>query len=134
LENPYLDNSLPQSWRPSKSNGTPGLINDVFTYVEENNDETLNFNFKLNQNFPNPFNPETIIKYSVPQVGKHERLFVQLKIYDILGGEVATLVNEEKPAGNYFVKFKAAGLAGGIYIYRLETPLGSKSMKMIFLK
>jgi hypothetical protein len=103
LENPYLDNSLPQSWRPSKSNGTPGLINDVFTYVEENNDETLNFNFKLNQNFPNPFNPETIIKYSVPQVGKHERLFVQLKIYDILGGEVATLVNEEKPAGNYFV-------------------------------
>jgi hypothetical protein len=71
--------------------------------------------FSLNQNFPNPFNPTTIIRFGVP-----ERSNVVLKIYDILGGEVATLVNEEMDAGWYERSFNAIGLSSGVYIYRLE--------------
>ena len=134
LENPNFDNSLPQSWLPSKSNGTPGKINDVFTYIKKNEVPAKSTNFILNQNFPNPFNPITKIEYSVPSNGTSQGVFVQLKIYDVLGNEVVTLVNGEKPAGTYEVEFNASGLAGGIYFYRLENPLGSKSKKMIFLK
>ncbi|MBU0475615.1 MAG: T9SS type A sorting domain-containing protein [Bacteroidetes bacterium] len=75
--------------------------------------------YKLEQNYPNPFNPTTTIKYSIPNSAKSETSNVKLIVYDILGSEVATLVNEKKSAGNYEVKFNASNLASGIYIYRI---------------
>ncbi len=85
--------------------------------------------YSLAQNYPNPFNPSTTIKYSIP-----EQSYVTLKVYDILGREVGTLVNEEKPAGNYEVEFNPVSgnqhLASGIYFYQiLVSALQSKAGK-----
>jgi len=85
--------------------------------------------FTLNQNYPNPFNPNTKISWQSP-VGSWQTL----KIYDVLGNEVATLVNEEKPAGNYSVEFNASQLASGIYFYRLTVGSFVQTRKMILLK
>ena len=85
--------------------------------------------FMLYQNYPNPFNPETKITYSIPQ-----RSFVSLKAYDLLGNEVAILVNEEKPAGIYEIKFNAARLPSGIYFYKLHTDKFTETKKMLYLK
>ncbi len=76
--------------------------------------------YSLSQNYPNPFNPTTKIKYSIPPVGTRDRVSVQLKVYDVLGKEVATLVHEEKTAGKYEVEFNAAKLTSGIYFYQLK--------------
>jgi photosystem II stability/assembly factor-like uncharacterized protein len=84
----------------------------------------------LEQNYPNPFNPTTNIGYRIPEFG-----FVTLKVYDLLGKEVATLVNEEKPAGNYEVNFDASGLSSGIYFYKLK--VGNEfieTKKLVLLK
>jgi hypothetical protein len=86
-------------------------------------------NYYLEQNFPNPFNPSTKIKYSLPDVG-----LVSLKVYDVLGNEIAALVNEEKPAGNYEVHFNASSLASGIYFYTLQAGTFIETKKMILLK
>ncbi len=86
-------------------------------------------NYSLKQNYPNPFNPTTNISYSIQKNG-----FVSLKVYDALGREVTTLVNEVKPAGNYLVNFNAAGLASGIYFYRLQAGGFTQNHKMILLK
>jgi hypothetical protein len=82
--------------------------------------------FSLEQNYPNPFNPTTKIKYSIAdvianpdEIGMKQSQFVTLKIYDVLGDEVATLVNEQKPAGTYEVEFNGTGLPSGIYFYQL---------------
>ena len=85
--------------------------------------------YSLAQNFPNPFNPSTTIRYQIPQDG-----IVTLKIYDILGSEVATLVNEEKLAGKYEVNFNASSLASGVYIYKIQSGSFINSKKMILLK
>ena len=80
--------------------------------------------FYLYQNSPNPFNPTTIIKYTIPTVIASEAKqsqFVTLKVYDVLGNEVTTLVNEEKPAGIYEVEFDAEKLPSGVYFYKLQT-------------
>jgi Secretion system C-terminal sorting domain len=93
--------------------------------------------FVLYQNYPNPFNPSTTIKYSIPVVGNghaHSATNVQLKIYDILGREVATLVNQKQQPGNYEVIFNAKHLSSGTYFYRLSAGNFSKSMKFILLK
>jgi photosystem II stability/assembly factor-like uncharacterized protein len=78
--------------------------------------------FVLHQNYPNPFNPSTKINYTIPFVETHRDVSLQtaLIIYDVLGNEVAVLVNEEKPAGNYEVEFNANGLTSGIYFYQLR--------------
>ncbi len=73
-------------------------------------------NFTLNQNFPNPFNPSTKIRYAIPG-GTTAK--VTLSIYDILGNEIAVLVNEEKPAGEYQVEWDASAYSSGVYFYRL---------------
>lgn len=86
-------------------------------------------NFALEQNYPNPFNPVTSINYQLPQTG-----FVTLKIYNILGKEVATLVNEEKSAGNYTVKFDGTGIPSGVYLYQLRAGSSVELKKMILLK
>ena len=85
--------------------------------------------YSLEQNYPNPFNPTTNIGYRIPGTG-----FVSLKVYDALGREVATLVNEVKPAGNYLVNFNASNLASGIYFYRLKAGNFTQNHKMILLK
>ncbi|MDA3861881.1 MAG: T9SS type A sorting domain-containing protein, partial [Melioribacteraceae bacterium] len=82
------------------------------------NSETGNLYFSLEQNYPNPFNPSTAIKYSIPSNVKGEMANVKLVVFDILGREVATLVNKEQKAGNYDVKFDASKLTSGIYLYR----------------
>ena len=85
--------------------------------------------FNLMQNYPNPFNPSAKIKYQVPQV-----CFVTLKVYDILGNEVDTLINEEKSIGEYEVEFKGANLPSGIYYYQLKAGNFISTKKMILLK
>jgi hypothetical protein len=85
--------------------------------------------FYLSQNFPNPFNPATIISWQVPVDG-----YTTLKVYDDLGREVATLVNEEKPAGNYEVEFNASELASGVYYYRIISGDFVDTKKMILMK
>ncbi|OGU65020.1 MAG: hypothetical protein A2440_09240 [Stygiobacter sp. RIFOXYC2_FULL_38_25] len=88
-----------------------------------------NRNFKLVQNFPNPFNPETVIKFELPQAS-----FVKLRVYNTLGEEVGNLINEKKDAGIYSVDFNAKHLPSGVYLYRLETNGYTQTKKMILLK
>ncbi|MFZ1280312.1 MAG: T9SS type A sorting domain-containing protein [Ignavibacteriaceae bacterium] len=97
------------------------------TDVEEDN--LVADNFSLSQNYPNPFNPATSIQYSI---AKNE--FVSLKVYDVLGREVTTLINEEVSAGNYNVSFNASGLTSGIYFYTLSAGKISQTKSMILLK
>ena len=97
--------------------------------VETNRGVSLPTKFELEQNYPNPFNPSTRIEYSVPSSE-----FVSLKIYDILGNEVATLVNEQKSAGNYEVKFNASSLTTGMYIYKINAGSFTKVRKMMLVK
>jgi hypothetical protein len=85
--------------------------------------------FALKQNYPNPFNPTTTIDFRIADVR-----FVSLKVYNVLGNEVATLVNEEKPAGNYTVTFNASSLSSGTYFYKLQTGSFIETKKMILLK
>ena len=90
--------------------------------------------FYLSQNYPNPFNPTTTIKYSIPSVETSHASSVRLIVYDLLGREVASLVNEEKPAGNYEVKWNAANLPSGIYMYKINAGNYTAVKKMILLK
>ena len=85
--------------------------------------------FSLEQNYPNPFNPITKIKYSIKEAG-----LVQLRVYDILGKEIAILVNENKESGNYSIDFNATELPSGVYIYQLTTPGFTQVCKMILTK
>ncbi len=85
--------------------------------------------FILQQNYPNPFNPTTTISYAIPNSG-----FVELKIYDMLGSEVAVLVNKEQLLGNYKVEFNASTLSSGIYFYKLQSGNFSITKKLILLK
>lgn len=85
--------------------------------------------FQLSQNFPNPFNPSTVIKYNLPKDG-----YVTLKIYDILGKEIVTLVNENKQAGYYNATFNASNLPSGIYIYSIQSNEYNQSKKMLLMK
>ncbi len=85
--------------------------------------------YSVEQNYPNPFNPATTISFSIPS-----REFISLKVYDILGNEVATLVNEEKAAGEYKVTFDASNFTSGVYLYRLSAGNYTELKKMILLK
>ena len=95
--------------------------------------------FSLSQNYPNPFNPSTRIKYQIPDVisippGREKNLFISIKVYNVLGREIATLVNEEKPAGEYEVDFDASKCSSGIYFYKLQSGNFTSVKKMILLK
>ncbi len=99
------------------------------TITDVNEDLLKVYNYELCQNFPNPFNPSTTISYSIPN-----REFVELKVYDILGKEIVTLVSEEKPAGKYQIKFNTNHLASGVYFYTLRAGDFVKTRKMVLLK
>jgi hypothetical protein len=98
-----------------------------WTAVEENVQPVKSFGFF--QNYPNPFNPTTKIRYEIP-----ERSFVTIKVYDVLGKEIAILIDEEKPNGKYEVEFNGNGLASGIYYYRITAGDFTQTKKMILLK
>jgi hypothetical protein len=86
--------------------------------------------FYLSQNYPNPFNPSTTIRYNLAKAGK-----VQLRVYDVTGKQVATLINKQQTPGDYSVNFNAGSLSSGVYLYTLESSTGfSKSYKMILIK
>ncbi|VAX20249.1 hypothetical protein MNBD_IGNAVI01-761 [hydrothermal vent metagenome] len=89
--------------------------------------------FSLYQNYPNPFNPSTTIKYSLP-AGRQAFQNVTLRVYDILGKEVATLVNETQQPGNYEIKFNAGDLPSGIYLYKINIGNHIATRKMMLLK
>jgi hypothetical protein len=91
--------------------------------------ETTPAHYALQQNFPNPFNPSTRIQYSTPSAGR-----VQLKVFNILGEEVSTLVQEEQAAGVHTVRFDARDLPSGMYFYRLEAPGFQETRKMLLTK
>lgn len=90
--------------------------------------------YYLEQNYPNPFNPSTKIRFTIPQDERRETQNVSLKVYDITGNEITTLVNELKSAGSYEVEFKADALASGIYYYSLQASSYTSTKKMILLK
>lgn len=103
---------------------------NIITDIKENEPE-ISTAFQLNQNYPNPFNPSTVISYQLAVEGQ-----VQLKVYDALGREVATLVNEFKPAGNYNYTFSTSdySLPSGVYFYRLSSNGSVQTKKMVFIK
>ncbi len=90
--------------------------------------------FSLEQNYPNPFNPTTTIKYAVGDTYYASPVLLTLRVYDILGNEIATLVNEEKSAGTYEVNFDAADFPSGIYFYKLQSGSYVGTRKMMLLK
>ena len=85
--------------------------------------------FSLFQNYPNPFNPTTYIGFRIEDVG-----LVTLKVYDVMGRRVATLVDKVEQPGSYEVQFNGSDLASGVYFYRLTAPSYSKVLKMLLLK
>jgi len=99
----------------------------IITSVD--NQKTIPVAFSLFQNYPNPFNPTTRISFSLPS-----RTFVSLKVYDVLGREVATVVSEELPAGSYTRQWDAKGSASGVYFYRLQAGSFVETKKMLLLK
>jgi hypothetical protein len=86
-------------------------------------------NFILFQNYPNPFNPTTIIRFEIPRES-----IVTIKLYDLLGREIKTLVNEEKTAGSYSYIFDGSSLSSGIYFYRITAGKFAQTKKMILMK
>jgi hypothetical protein len=115
-------------WMSCKGRGIAVLtVKEGTTYV--GNEKELQTNFALSQNYPNPFNPTTKISYQITQND-----FVSLKVYDVLGSEVTTLVNENKPAGNYEISFDASYLSSGIYFYKLQAGSFVETKKMILLR
>ena len=110
------------------SNGTIFMKKDGITDVE-NNDEIIPTEFELSQNYPNPFNPSTKIEFSIPKAGLYA-----LRIYNVLGQEVATIVNQEFAPGKYTFNFDASNLSSGIYFYKLMGENVNITKKMMLLK
>jgi len=128
----FYSNTATLGTSPSPDANDPIWVsaNILIVNVEnENNSDIKPTNFSLSQNYPNPFNPVTSIKYSVSSMEN-----VTLKVYDILGNEVVTLVNENKSAGNYDVEFDASKLSSGVYFYRLKAGSFIQTKKMVLLK
>ena len=120
---PFTPNPTSDDYTPSTGiNVEPALG----TNTQHNN---VPVDYYLSQNYPNPFNPTTQISYAIPSAGN-----VRLVVYDILGREIATLVNEFKTAGYYGVNFDASNLASGIYVYRIEAGDFRDTKKMLLIK
>ncbi|MBK9096993.1 MAG: T9SS type A sorting domain-containing protein [bacterium] len=114
-------------WVVGDSGTVLHTTNGGVTFID--NEPTQPTEFILEQNFPNPFNPSTVISYQLPVSSD-----VTLKVFDVLGNEIATLVNEYIPAGRYEVEFNAASLTSGVYFYQLRTEDYIAVKKMILLK
>jgi len=108
---------------------TPGKPLEIYPTGIENYGEVIPFKFNLNQNYPNPFNPETTISFTVPKAGK-----ISLKIYNVLGENIDTIVEEFLAAGNYSYKWQARRLPSGIYYYTLKSGSFSEKKKMVLIR
>jgi hypothetical protein len=106
----------------------PILSFSLVTNINTNSNE-IPSEYKLNQNFPNPFNPSTNIRFALPKSG-----FVRLSVFDVAGKEVSVLVNERINAGSYSVDWNAANNPSGVYFYRIETEKFSDTKRMILVK
>jgi hypothetical protein len=115
------------SWRAHLDNALEFFFPGRALDVQE--EKELPTSFVLSQNYPNPFNPSTTVEYSIPKTS-----LVTLKVYDILGREIATLVNENKPAGAYEVTWNAANLPSGVYLYQLKAGNYTATNKLLLLK
>ena len=104
-----------------------GSLSSIKTEVSDNNN--LPTEYKLEQNHPNPFNPTTTISYAIPEQG-----FVIIKIYDVTGSEIKTLVSESQNAGFYNVAFDASNLSSGLYFYSIISGRFNSTKKMLLLK
>ncbi|MGQ9643370.1 MAG: family 10 glycosylhydrolase, partial [Ignavibacterium sp.] len=148
-----IDNTYLESGRYLVADAMMIMINRklspdvVITKVEGERGDKINqpTGYVLEQNYPNPFNPSTKIRFVIPnavrslkdfssQTPRNDNTLVTIKVYDILGNEVATLVNEEKPAGIYEVEFNASVLPSGVYFYKLTVSNFSETKKMILLR
>ncbi len=128
LIDPDENNDDASNWAASTGNGTPGEANSRL--ISSSEDETIfPDEFILSQNYPNPFNPSTVISYQLAVNSK-----VQLAVYDMLGREVAVLINGLKSAGTHTVEFNATNIPSGIYIYKLETENISLTRRMTLIK
>ena len=116
-------------WAVGDSGEILHTTNGGVSSVEENEIDIIPTNYYLSNNYPNPFNPSTAISWQVP-VGSQQTL----KIYDVLGNEVTTLINEYKPAGSYEVEWNASGLPSGVYFYQLKSGRFLETRKMLLLK
>ncbi len=124
----YSNTSLQHAGTDGKAIGDLNWFPDQLVAVDETPD-LVPTKFELSQNYPNPFNPTTQIKYTIPQ-----SRIVTLKVYNLLGQEVVTLVNQEQKPGNYTVNFDASKLASGVYMYRIQSGDFSLTKKMMLLK
>jgi len=116
--------SVSSGWYVDDLNISPSIVG-----IEEIFEDDLPLRFQVSQNYPNPFNPSTKIKYQLPKAS-----FVSLIVYDVLGNEVISLVNEEKPPGSYEVEFVFPNLSSGIYFYQLHTRDFVGTKKMVLLR
>ncbi len=124
------DNEIPRKMYIGTKFGVKTFVDTLtVTSVRNDEEEILPSEYALFQNFPNPFNPSTQIKYAIPN-GTN----VKLKVFDILGKEIITLVNGYKNAGTYEVQFDASNLPSGVYLYRLETESFSQTKKLMLIK
>jgi hypothetical protein len=131
LQNPVLDMVLAyDGWLyiATPDSGVFGLDTD-FVMFNRRRDESIPQKYILNQNYPNPFNPRTNIQFSIPKTE-----YVTLKIYNLLGKEVSTLVSEEKKPGNYNYTWNGSNYASGVYYYKLQVGTHQQVNKMILLK
>ncbi len=124
----YSNTSLQHAGDDGKALGDLNWFPEQITGVEQIHNN-VPMNYALSQNYPNPFNPSTQIEYSIPQSG-----YVTIKVYNLLGQEIATLVNQEQRAGSYKVDFDATKLASGVYMYQLHAGNFSLTKKMILMK
>ncbi|NWF90889.1 MAG: T9SS type A sorting domain-containing protein [Ignavibacteriaceae bacterium] len=142
------DTEIYQSWVNNDWLNTNKFIYSHTLITDADTEINLLSEFKLEQNYPNPFNPTTKIKFSVPNVILRQAQddndvtlslsesdqMITLKVYDILGNEVATLVDEYKEAGTYEIEFNASKLSSGTYFYRLTAGEISETQKLVLIK
>jgi photosystem II stability/assembly factor-like uncharacterized protein len=122
-----LDGNVIRGWSVTSTGGIAGYY-ELISGISNNNNQVPS-NYVLSQNYPNPFNPSTKISYSLPKAGN-----VNLVVYDILGREVAVLVNEFTTAGNHTIDFNASGLSSGVYLYKIQSGNFTATKKMVLVK
>lgn len=112
---------------PSPRRWDSVLVNISVTGIEENSSNPVSI--KLFENFPNPFNPSTTLRYSISEAS-----FISIKVFDLIGNEITSLVNEEKSAGTYELNWDAVNLPSGVYLYQLKAGSFIETKKMVLMK
>ena len=122
-----LDGNIIRGWSVTSTGGIAGYY-ELISGITNNHNQVPS-DYALSQNYPNPFNPSTKIAFSLPKAGN-----VSLVVYDILGREVATLVNTFVNAGTHVVPFDASALSSGVYLYKITSGSFIDSKKMVLIK